>query len=68
MFFGGQLPIFSNERAISDNRDDDKSVLGSIQRIKGGVPQKNGYLTPKKALFFKIAANQIYFWPYSRTG
>ena len=66
------MPIFSPEKSISFLRDDDKSVLGSIQRKKMGIiNQKMAVLPlkhPKNALFFKSSPKWIYFWPYSIKG
>ncbi len=47
-----KMGIFSSERSISYIRDDDNSVLGSIQREKmreknGDFPPINDYLTPR---------------------
>ena len=35
--FGVKYPFFSHERFVSYIRDDDKSVMGSIQREKMGM-------------------------------
>ena len=58
--FWGQLPIFSTERAISDNRDDDQSVLGStISWKKDALPCKQHLSSYAWSGFFR----EFKTWP-----